>query len=416
MRPPTPRAWLSYAFAVALGGTLVSVFVVAASSTSTSHQAIAAPPLSEIVTAYDAEADDDSYVLFAPFEVKEPPGPDQGRAYLIRKDGSVAHTWELPSVPGGAIALLPNGDLMLMGKTAAFRSREMLAPGGGESGVLYRLDWDGNVVWSFEDDYIHHDFEVLPDGTIAILRWKRLDPDLAERIPGGIADTDFDGSTWGDEVIEVSPEGVVRVVWDVADFLAPEDYPLPEFIDRTEWTHANALRYLPSNPVTGSEAYLMSFRQTSTVLMVDKASGEVIWSYGGAGVLHQQHDPTLTSDGTVLIFDNRAVPYGTALPSSRVVEIDPTSDEVVWQYQGEGVLGWRFFSSVISGAQRLSNGNTLITEGWPGRLMEVAPDGTIVWEYFHPFGGEDSTSRDPWTNVFRARAYPASLVEPLLER
>ena len=129
MRLPAPRILLSYAVAVAGGGALVSVLVVAASIRATSNQAIAAPPLSEIVTAYDADKVDDSYVLFAPFEVTDPPGPDQGRAYLVHKDGSVAHTWELPTVPGGAIALFPNGDLMVMGRTAAFRNREMRALG-----------------------------------------------------------------------------------------------------------------------------------------------------------------------------------------------------------------------------------------------------------------------------------------------
>lgn len=38
-------------------------------------------------------------------------------------------------------------------------------------------------------------------------------------------------------------------------------------------------------------------------------------------------------------------------------------------------------SYFISGAQRLSNGNTLICSGANSRLFEVTPTGKIVWEY-----------------------------------
>ena len=53
--------------------------------------------------------------------------------------------------------------------------------------------------------------------------------------------------------------------------------------------------------------------------------------------------------------------------------------ELVWSYHAP-----RFFSTNISGAQRLANGNTLVTEGAGGRVFEVTTDGTIVWEYMNP--------------------------------
>ena len=68
-----------------------------------------------------------------------------------------------------------------------------------------------------------------------------------------------------------------------------------------------------------------------------------------------------------------------ARASSRVLEINPVTLELVWSYTGP-----RFFSSNISGAQRLANGNTLITEGPSGRLFEVTKEGQIVWEYIYP--------------------------------
>ena len=48
----------------------------------------------------------------------------------------------------------------------------------------------------------------------------------------------------------------------------------------------------------------------------------------------------------------------------------------------------RFYSPFISSAQRLPNGNTLITEGSGGRLIEVTPGHEIVWEYISPYWGK----------------------------
>ena len=54
-----------------------------------------------------------------------------------------------------------------------------------------------------------------------------------------------------------------------------------------------------------------------------------------------------------------------------------------------------FFSSHISGAQRLPNGNTLICSGEQGRLFEVDAAGKTVWEYRNPFGGDARPRHGP---------------------
>ncbi|MEO6290274.1 MAG: hypothetical protein ABIO76_10150, partial [Ginsengibacter sp.] len=46
-----------------------------------------------------------------------------------------------------------------------------------------------------------------------------------------------------------------------------------------------------------------------------------------------------------------------------------------------------FYSSFISGAHRMNNGNTFIDEGAKGRFFEVTPDGKMVWEYLNPYRG-----------------------------
>ncbi len=162
-------------------------------------------------------------------------------------------------------------------------------------------------------------------------------------------------------------------------------------------------------------------------------SGEIVWRMGPdyreteelreIGQVIGQHHPHiipvgLPGAGNLLVFDNGgSAGYGPANPqspngfnavsrfNSRVLEINPVTMEVVWEYARAGQERFRFFSSYVSSAQRLPNGNTLITEGAGGRLFELTADGEIVWEYVNPFPADE----DPggWTSrIYRAYRVP----------
>jgi len=115
----------------------------------------------------------------------------------------------------------------------------------------------------------------------------------------------------------------------------------------------------------------------------------------------------LPGEGNILIFDNGGWGgYDVPNPGSptgvkaalrvysRVLEMDPVSIKIVWQYTPkeagflEPMDSSRFYSPFISGMQRLPNGNTLITEGSNGRVIEVTPDHEIVWEFISPYWGK----------------------------
>ncbi|OGN95965.1 MAG: hypothetical protein A2Y89_00770 [Chloroflexi bacterium RBG_13_51_18] len=70
---------------------------------------------------------------------------------------------------------------------------------------------------------------------------------------------------------------------------------------------------------------------------------------------------------------------------SRVLEFDPITLEVKWQYPTPGPGAGRLYSALVSSAQRLPNGNTLITEGNSGRIIEVTAGQETVWEYISPY-------------------------------
>jgi hypothetical protein len=64
-----------------------------------------------------------------------------------------------------------------------------------------------------------------------------------------------------------------------------------------------------------------------------------------------------------------------------VIEFDLVAGHPVWQYRGSKEAP--FFSKHLGTAQRLPNGNTLITSGLERHLFEVTPDKNIVWEYVY---------------------------------
>lgn len=105
------------------------------------------------------------------------------------------------------------------------------------------------------------------------------------------------------------------------------------------------------------------------------------WSWG-PGNLEGPHHPTFLENGNILIFDN-----GTRRQYSRLVELDPRKNEIVWEYHS--LHSPPFFTSWGGSAQRLQNGNTLVTETSEGRVFEITKDGNIVWEFFNPDKGGD---------------------------
>src|SRR5690242_18774780 len=75
---------------------------------------------------------------------------------------------------------------------------------------------------------------------------------------------------------------------------------------------------------------MLSFRHTSTVMMLDRSSGTVVRRLGPP-LLNNQHAPSLLPNGNILIFDNGT--HRGPLAYSRVIEIDPATCEIVWSYE-----------------------------------------------------------------------------------
>ena len=380
--------------------------------------------------------------------------PLQTQAVLvIDMNGNVVKRWEgLNNSAGGPARVLPGGILI---------SASGARPPNQESLELVQQDFDGKVIWQFshneqiktgEGSTIwsarqHHDWqrESLPAGyyspesapvvegtsTLILTHTNRMQPKVA------------DVMLEDDRLVEVSWKGELLWEWVASDHIdelgfapdARKAIKAAQSFNKArgsfDWLHINSAHYVGPNRWfdQGDMRFapnnvIISSREASLLAIVGR-DGKIVWRLGPdfseskelrsiRQIIGQHHahiiPKGLPGAGNLLVFDNGGSSgYGFASPiapdgvgafarsTSRVVEINPVTLELVWSYTNP-----RFFSTNISSAQRLPNGNTLITAGAGGRMFEVTTQGAIVWEYMYPlFSGANASNA-----VYRAYRIP----------
>jgi hypothetical protein len=308
------------------------------------------------------------YTLFTPLT-------GQGDVFLIDLEGQVVHQWTLPYRPGLHGYLLPNGNLFYGGKGPEDR-RFFPVWSNYRGGILAEVDPQGTILWEQRSPDHHHDARRLRNGNVVLLGLEKIPRAFVPHILGGIPGSEVHGDIYGDVVREITPAGTEVWAWRAHEHLDPALEVIHPQDGRHHWPMANAVSELRD----GSLA--LSFRNVSTVVIIDRTTGDVTWRLGH-DVLAQQHDSHELPNGNLLIFDNGAYRHQSWLTYSRVIEVSLQTKEIVWEYMDKPPQN--FFSSYISSAQRLPNGNTLITEGAFGRIFEVTPAGETVWEYVVPY-------------------------------
>jgi hypothetical protein len=341
------------------------------------------------LTFHDLERSVPGYTLVTPMS--------GDGSYLIDIEGRIVHRWQFEGFVPGYAKLLPSGTLLVRGTdTTEVVPDDVVLPmprDRARHGALREVDWDGNVVWEYVHPWVHHDMLRLDNGNTLLGRWSVMPEALATSVQGGRAIPRGSNLMFGDDIVEVDADG--NDVWSVslADLLDPTEDPICPIEGRREWLHLNGI------DVTASGDVLFSCRNTSRVGLVDRASGELRWKFGAPNT-HHQHHPTALPNGNVQIFDNGAHMLAPS-PVSRIIEVDPATDEIVWSYYG--TPREQFFSGHISGAERLAGDNVLICEGTSGRLFEVTRAGELAWEWVTPF--LDPSAIGPTKQIFRAHRY-----------
>ena len=300
-----------------------------------------------------------------------------GKVYLIDIEGRVVHQWLMSTRAGRHAVILRNGNLGYNGNHAHSIDR-YAAWSMWHGGDFSEVTPGGEVVWHFEDPAHHHDAQWLPNGNLLYAACDLVPAGFADRVPGGTAHS-ADEVMYGDVIREVNRAGERVWEWKAWEHLNPKRFPIHPGFGRYHWPLVNGLGVMADGTV------LMSLRTTSGIVGVDKPSGAVKLHIPPS-VLSHQHAPVPLANGNILVFDNGNFRSGAHVAFSRVVEVDPASNQVVWSYADEMVNA--FYTAFMGNAQRLPNGNTHITESATGRLFEVTPEGEVVWEFILPWFAE----------------------------
>ncbi|MFC1665665.1 aryl-sulfate sulfotransferase [Pseudomonadota bacterium] len=330
------------------------------------------------------------YTLFTPLGLTT--------TYLIDMHGEVVHEWQLENDVGNYAYLLPNGNLL-----AAIRTTEGPQKLPAKGGKIQELDWDGNVVWEHVDHAQHHDFRRRANGNTIYAGWELMPEEAHGRVRGGMPGTEHEMGIYSDYLREVNPAGDMVWEWRALVDQEIERYPIHSTCRREEFAHMNTVCPLDNGDV------IVNWRFNNLMAIIDRDTKKFKWelvdlSFG------QHHDVQMLDNGNILFFANGAdtYQYGPEV-GSRAVELDPKTNEIVWQYGGSP--GYTMFSWFISGVQRLASGNTLICEGLWGRIIEVTPGGEIVWEYVSPIFNRDHFKYKDGNYIFRAYRYAADSPE-----
>ena len=337
--------------------------------------------------ALDLERASPGFTMFAPAGEQD--------VYLIDLHGTVVHNWKMPYPPGLYGYLTEKGTLFYNGQIP---NETFLGKGPFKGGVALEADWNGKVLWEVRQRDHHHDGRLLKNGNVLLLCAAELPDETAKKVQGGRSGTEVNGKMWADYLVEMTKDGKRVWEWRAWEHLDPARDVITAIQDnRSEWTHGNAIIELSDGDL------LVSFRNISTIVRIRRQTGEITWKLG-APPLAGQHAPTPLANGNILIFDNGPHRLDHTFPYSRVIEVNPTTNEIVWKYQEASLHN--FYSPRISNAQRLPNGNTLINEGFCGRFFEVTSAGEVVWEYVNPyFGPASEPAKSQTNNVFRVYRY-----------
>ncbi len=326
-------------------------------------------------------------------------------ATVVDMRGRIVHQWHHEEGIQH-IKLLPNGNILTQTlPPLEADGRENI---GGSAGAMMELDQNSNVLWEHRDEHQHHDYVRLDNGNTLYLAWEHMPKEACDQVRGGHPHEEDPELMFGDVVREIDADGKLIREWRSWEHLDFELEVICPLETRKEWTHSNSLEVLDNGD------WLISFRLTSSIVIVDGKTGDIKWRWGpedaftdhdkkyGPPALSHQHNAQQLDNGNILVFDNGCHRKGG--PSwSRVVEIDPATYEFKWTYAAPTILA--LYSFMVSGAQRLPNGNTLITEGASGRLLEVTRKHQPVWEYISPWTVPSKFGPTP--AVFRSYRFSA---------
>ena len=392
----------------------------------------------------------------------------QTETYLINNCGEVINQWVSAYNSGRSAYLLENGNLL---RAASIPNPGNIAiPGLG--GRVELFDWDGNLIWEYnystETVSQHHDIYPMPNGNILLLGASKITND--EAIQLGKDPSHLVTDLYNEHILELEPVGnnSANIIWEwhIKDHLIQDfdntkaNYGVvdenPQRLDinylgsgnsgNPNWLHCNSVQYNAD-----LDQIILSFRFINEFIIIDHSTttteaastsggtylkgGDILYRWGNPASYQQgstanqklfgQHYPHWITEGDdagkIILFNNG---WQRSTSFSEIDIIDPPMTAPgFYSYTPNTAYGpsspdyiytaptvTDFYSPILSGAQRLPNGNTLICEGTSGRLFEIDVNENIVWEYINPDTSAGILSQGDSTefvnnNLFRGKKY-----------
>ncbi|MGJ8713910.1 MAG: hypothetical protein ACSHXG_02360 [Maribacter stanieri] len=339
--------------------------------------------------------------------------PDTG-VFLIDHDGNTLFDWDFDGDQlGNDAELHDDGSLV-----ASIKVNNPQITFGGYGGGFRKINADQTIAWEINysgDSYIaHHDINYLSNGNIIFPIWEKVSAEEAAEL--GFSEN-FD--IYPDAIIEMNPL-TQEVVWEwhAIDHIV-QDYDeskanfgvvgdLPNLIDINynndqtdgDITHVNGITLDEENDLLYmtvnfySEVWVVDHSTTTAEATTGTGGnynlgGDLVYRFGnplaydnvGDVTMNRVHYPNLFDDNKMLVFVNNKYDNQSAVAE---YQLSPPYELIAGQ-DNEPTLIWEFtdtdlYSNGLGSGVRMSNGNTLISEG-TGTIWEVNNDGDVLWKF-----------------------------------
>jgi hypothetical protein len=348
--------------------------------------------------------------------------------YLVDTTGTTFKTWTFSSTKKtGYSSYLVPGDTVI--RTVAYTSNVL--GGGGITGEVQKVDWNGNVTWDFvysSSTYcMHHDICPMPNGNVLIISY-----DVKTATDATAAGCSKSMIIWSEKIIEVKPTGATTGIivweWHVWDHLcqsvnsAKNNYVTsvvqhPELMNinyntTKDWMHMNGIDYnseldqivLSSHML--NEIYVIDHSTTTAEAATHTGGrsgkgGDILYRWGnpaaygatGTKILNVVHDAHWVPKdcpraGYLVAFNNKggtgskscidivAPPYDTVSEQTILYDVTPGTAFAPSSYTYRYTT--TFSAQDLGNSQQLPNGNMLICNPG-GSIFEINPAGTSIW-------------------------------------
>jgi hypothetical protein len=249
----------------------------------------------------------------------------------------------------------------------------------------YEFDIDGNIIFQTPENYGVHHHIIKRENSYFLIDAVQEDHPCPQPCPDNLPDI----ISWqADRFVQLDELGLLIKEWNLFDYIDLTEYN-PLYLDRLsdsypneldmDWTHSNSIFF-------DNENLFVSIRNLSRIAKISYETNDLIWHVGNTDFMNQvyfesnlefsqQHSAQVLSDNNIIFFDNHSL---LDPELSRCIEFSYDESNFSLTQEWEYILPEFMFTGSRGECDRLANGNTLITAGRSGNMIEV-DDNEIIW-------------------------------------